>query len=355
MPTWESIRQEAESLHTPDAYDVIRRKKLDAVRNTTGRHLIVYASDFTTFNPLKAQVVGGQMTISLADKDGFDEVTTRLGGGELDVLLHSPGGSPEATESIVNLLRSRFVHLRFIVPNAAKSAATMMAMAGEQLLLDDVSELGPTDPQMVLVRDGQQVIAPAQAIKDEFEKAQQEVNADPSKLPSWIPVLREYGPSLLAQCDNALALTHDLVAKWLAAYMFKDRPTGYDDAQRIAAHLANHNYFRSHGRRIGMSELQDLGVNVLDLRMQPSLRDAIRDYYIALMLTFSNSGAYKVFENSRSKDDTIAYSLNVVPQPPMPTGAPGRQPTMPQTGAPRPQKPPMPPRGPILPRNKRPR
>jgi ClpP class serine protease len=161
MATWERIRQEISGLARLDAHDVVRRQKIDAVRQLTGRHLVIYASDFTTFNPIKAQVAGNQMIISLSDKDGFDEVTRRLGGGALDVLLHSPGGSAEATESIVDMLRTRFDQLRFIIPNAAKSAATMMAMAGDQLLLDEASELGPTDPQMILVRDGQPIAAPA--------------------------------------------------------------------------------------------------------------------------------------------------------------------------------------------------
>lgn len=354
MATWESIRQEVAALSVPDALDIVRRRKMDAVRAITGRHLVVYAADFTTLNPLKAQVVGGQMAISLADKDGFDEVTTRLGGGGLDILLHSPGGSPEATESIVDMLRSRFDHLRFIVPNAAKSAATMMAMSGEQLLLDEASELGPTDPQMILVRDGQQIIAPAQAIKDEFDKAQQEVNADPSKLPSWLPILREYGPSLLAQCDNYLALSHDLVAKWLETYMFAGSPSAGEDARRIAAHLANHNNFRSHARRIGMTELQNLGLKVLDLRTQPQLREAIHDLYLSLMITFVNTGVFKLFENSRSKDDTLGLALNVevtaqaAPSPEQPGG----QPNPSRLNVPHPR---LPPSGPIVSRRQRPR
>jgi hypothetical protein len=146
-----------------------------------------------------------------------------------------------------------------------------------------------------------------------------------------MPVLREYGPSLLAECDNHLALAHDLVAKWVEAYMFAGSPTAKADAQKVAAHLANHNNFLSHARRIGITELKELGVKVLDLRSQPPLREAIHDLYIALMLTFSDTGTIKIFENSRSKDDSLVISLNVVPQSP---GAPGA-PSAPVPRAPR--------------------
>src|SRR5581483_808407 len=152
MASWQDIANEVAALNRPDAFDVVRRAKIDAVHKATGRHLVVYAAGFT--NPLKAQIAGNFMSIALQDKDGFDEVTRNLPrGSELDVLLHSPGGSAEATESIVALLRSRFSHIRFIIPSVAKSAATIMAMSGDELLMDERSELGPTDPQMILVRD----------------------------------------------------------------------------------------------------------------------------------------------------------------------------------------------------------
>ena len=83
------------------------------------------------------------MSLSLNDKDAFDEITRNLPGDVgLDVLLHSPGGSAEATESIGELLRARFNSVRFIVPSLAKSAATMLTMLGDQILIDEVGELG---------------------------------------------------------------------------------------------------------------------------------------------------------------------------------------------------------------------
>jgi ClpP class serine protease len=118
MSSWNSINDEIERLSQdrPDAIDFVRRQKVKAVQEITGRPLIVYATDFITPNPIKAQVAGSVMSISLADKDGFDEVTRNLPkDSEIDILLHSPGGSAEATESIVALLRARFSHIRFII------------------------------------------------------------------------------------------------------------------------------------------------------------------------------------------------------------------------------------------------
>ena len=311
MSSWNSVLEEIVGLNQPEAFDIVRRKKMKAVQEITGRPLIVYATDFITPNPSKAQAAGNLMSISLADKDGFDEVTRNLSkDSQIDILLHSPGGSAEATESIVELLRDRFSHIRFIIPNVAKSAATMLAMSGEQLMMDDRSELGPTDPQMIFTQEGRVIVAPAQAIKDQFKAAQDEINADPKKLPSWVPILGWYGPALLAQCDNQLALAEELVSKWLERYMFAGDPKAKEKADRIAEYLADHNKFHSHARRVGITDLQALDANILDIRKEPVLHDAIRDLYTAISLSLSNTGAYKIVENSNG-EALIGMTLNI--------------------------------------------
>ena len=271
---------------------------------------------------LEGQLTDNLMSISLADKDSFDEVTRNLqNDSKIDVLLHSPGGSAEATESIVKLLRERFSHIRFIIPNVAKSAATMLAMSGEQLLMDDRSELGPTDPQMIFRQDGRLIVAPAQAIKDQFKAAQDEINKDPQKLPSWVPILGWYGPALLTQCDNHLALAAALVSKWLKQYMFAGDPLAEKKAEGIAKYLANHNGFLSHSRRVGIADLQSLGANILDMRTNPELHEAIRDLYSATVLTLSNTGAYKIVENSNGEALIGMLNFNVQQQPPQEPGS----------------------------------
>ena len=333
MTSWNSINDEIERLSQdrPDAIDIIRRQKMKAVQEITGRPLIVYATDFITPNAIKAQVAGSVMSISLADKDGFDEVTRNLPkDAKIDVLLHSPGGSAEATESIVALLRARFSHIRFIIPDIAKSAATMLAMSGEQLVMDERSELGPTDPQMIFTQEGRVIVAPAQAIKDQFKTAQDEINADPKKLPSWVPILGWYAPALLAQCDNQLALAEELVSKWLKQYMFADDPDAQQKAKQIAEYLADHNKFRSHGRRVGIEDLTALGANILDMRTEPKLHISVRELYTAITLTFSKTGAYKIVENSNEEALIGMLNINVQQQPPQ-NIPPAPSPTPPAT------------------------
>jgi len=74
------------------------------------------------------------------------EVMLELTGNTIDLILHSSGGSAEATEAIVKYLRSKFEHIRVIIPYGAMSAATMLACAADEIIMGKHSFIGPIDP-----------------------------------------------------------------------------------------------------------------------------------------------------------------------------------------------------------------
>src|SRR5258705_4852046 len=70
-----------------------------------GRPLIIYASRFVT-----SSLPGALNSIEISDVDGFTDLINSIPVDKktIDVLIHSPGGKPDATERIVYLLRKRF-------------------------------------------------------------------------------------------------------------------------------------------------------------------------------------------------------------------------------------------------------
>ena len=74
------------------------------------------------------------------------EAVSNLTKRELDLILTSSGGSMEAAESVMGYLRTRFDHIRCIVPVAAMSAATMMALACRTWNHAIRERLWPLDP-----------------------------------------------------------------------------------------------------------------------------------------------------------------------------------------------------------------
>jgi hypothetical protein len=257
-----------------------------------GRPVVVYAVDL--FDAQKVDSAA-DIIISPYDKDGWVEVTEGLPDGPLDVVLHSPGGSPFAAEWLINFLRRRFNPIRAIIPHTAKSAATMVAMGCDEILMDERGELGPIDPQITLARP-----SPAQAVLDQFEKAKSELAKEPTNIPAWVPILQQFGPSLLVECENAISLSKKLVSAWLEQYMFAGRHDAAELAGKISEWLGNHNNFAAHARIVSVDDLLSHDVRVCDLRTpaQKSIREQIWRIWSAYQLTFDRTGCFKIFESS---------------------------------------------------------
>lgn len=290
MATWGEISEQIRAAGQ-NGQDAIRRGKLAELNNITGRPVILYAVEM--FNRRKIDAAAGDIAIDLSDKEGFKEALIGVEGNKLDVILHSPGGSPEATESLVKLLRSRFQNVRFLIPNIAKSAATMFSMSGNEIILGQDAELGPTDPQMVI--NGR--LNPAHAILQQFKNARGELSKNSEFLTAWLPILQQYGPSLLVECDNAIKLTKTLVKDWLASYMFNGQRDAARKAANVSKFLANKKHL-SHGRPIAIEELQRRDVNIKRANeCDPNLSVILQDINITVMQTFMMTGAFKIFEN----------------------------------------------------------
>jgi hypothetical protein len=289
-------------------------KRVKAVADFTGRPLVVYSTACTSS---AKQIPTGGLQIDFSDKIGFSEVIHSLDGSSLDLLIHSPGGSPEAAESIIESLRSKFKHIRVFIPSYAKSAATMMAMAADEIIMDDDAELGPIDPQMVTANG----FSPAEAIKEQFLKAAQEISADQKKLSVWLPILQQMGPSLLVQCDDAINLSKTLVKQWLTRFMFRGEPDAEARADAVAEYLGQHSNFKSHGRCIRLAALSEsqLGLKISSLRSDRQLHEKVWGLYCGIDAVFSASGIYKIFYNSK---DQAVVRMQVFQQISIPLGAP---------------------------------
>jgi len=330
MPTWGEILAE---LHDPanqlpnglPNFDGVRRKYLGQLFALTKRPTIIYYTDWFGKG-------GPAASITLEDMQGMMEVCKDLEGPNLDILLHSPGGSAEAAASIVRYLRTKFSHVRVFIPLAAMSAATMWALAGDVIVMGKHSQLGPIDPQMVSGTSA----APARAILRQFDQAKDECS-DPSRLAAWIPILQQYGPALIQQCEDAEALALRLVQEWLEQHMFLGASDATQKAEDVAGYFANYEVHRSHSLGIDREQARDQGVRVEDLETDQALQDAVLSVHHATMHTLSGP-AIKIVENHLGRAYVkLAQQLVLqvpvmgtpgIPGNPLPPGMPG-SPTQP--------------------------
>jgi hypothetical protein len=242
------------------------------------------------------------------------EVIYGLTGPNLDLILHSPGGSAEAAEALVSYLRSKFSDIRVIVPHAAMSAACMLACSGNRIVMGRHSFLGPIDPQFIVDTSLGRQMVPAHAILEQFKLAQEEA-ANPQRLGSWLPILQQYGPALITQCLLAQQLSEELVAEWLERYMFNGYSDAKTRAKSIAVALADHSKFKSHGRFIARDWAEANGLITEHLETNQNFQDAVLSVFHAANHTLSATSAVKLIENHNGRAFIKQQQFFAVPTP----------------------------------------
>lgn len=66
----------------------------------------------------------------------------------IDLVLHTPGGLVLATEQIARALLRHQAKVTVFVPHYAMSGGTLLALAADEIIMDENAVLGPVDPQL---------------------------------------------------------------------------------------------------------------------------------------------------------------------------------------------------------------
>ncbi|MEO6669457.1 MAG: hypothetical protein ABIN36_08275 [Ferruginibacter sp.] len=293
MPTWGQILGEIrQQIQNGDqqAFDTVRNKYVTELSDFTGRNTIIYATRWTSGD-------APPNLVSITDEDihALMETIAGLNGDNLDLIIHSGGGSAEATDAIVSYLRQKFKHIRIIIPQAAMSAGTMLACSADVITMGKQSSIGPIDPQFILqTAVGVQAI-PAHAIIEQFKKAQDDCRDNPKNLNSWLPMLSQYGPALLVRCQDQIDFGKELVENWLNAYMFKGEASPMP--KQIAEYLSNHGNFKTHGKHINIEKANQIGLKIEALEDDQNFQDKVLSAFHATMHAFSSTNTAKIVAN----------------------------------------------------------
>lgn len=309
-PSWGDVLNEIKiglAVDGPHTLDIIRRKYLAKMSELSGRNTILYATRWT----LPTEGLNPALTmVNNEDIHGFMEAIHDLDCSKgLDIVIHSPGGSPAAAEALVKYIRAKFSSVRVVVPQAAMSAATMLACSSDSIVMGKHSVLGPVDPQFTIMTPLGVKMVPAVAVLDQFKRAQEECK-DPQKLASWLPMLSQYGPSFLVECENAISLSKELVSQWLVNYMFKGDADALDKAKAIAEKLSDHNSMLSHGRPLDCATIRSYGLKVDELEANQEFQDAVLSTFHATMHTFNFTPVVKIIENNTGKAYVKTMPIN---------------------------------------------
>ena len=215
-------------------------------------------------------------------------------GSPIDVLLNSPGGDIDTAEKLVSLVRRRAgtSQVRVIVPDYAKSAATLIALGANQIVMSDSSELGAIDPQVTLVNGQGSLTYSASSYIDAYTEHAQALQDDPQD-PVARLMLDKLDPVTLRKMQRTVKRSTAIAVDLLQQAMIKDETA----AQHAATQLSNTERWHSHGQVIGHEVCRGLGLDIVYLPPQSDLWEDLWRLY-CLQLWALNGGPIKLFESN---------------------------------------------------------
>lgn len=232
-----------------------------------------------------------------------DLLRSTAGAEEGYLIINSPGGDGNVAEKMITMCRQRFTKsFKVIVPNFAKSAATMIALGSDQIKMGYLAELGPIDPQLGNPFAGG--LIPARSFIDGLEMIRRNIKSgDPVQM--YLPMLSQIRPEIIAQCQSAIDGSSEFAEKWLKQCMLKDKP---DQAKKVAEWLSQGVKYKSHGKVIDYAEAHDvLQLNVEKIDQNSEIWNNIWELYCRSVLFLQQTPhAAKLFES-----ETVSLVMHI--------------------------------------------
>lgn len=233
--------------------------------------------------------------------------------GKLCVLIETSGGYIEVVERIYAVFREHYDEVVFVVPSFAYSAGTVLVLSGDEIYMDYYSVLGPIDPQ-IEGEDG--AFVPGIGYLNKFEDLVDEINNDSTGSQTRAQLaylIKKFDPAKLFFIEQARDYSIRLLKEWLPKHKFKNWLTtetqqkAVTDADKetrasdIATLLGNPKRWHSHGRGIGIRELEsdEIKLKIEDFGKDADLNKAIREYYNLLMDYLGKMGMESAIHGER--------------------------------------------------------
>jgi hypothetical protein len=228
----------------------VRQGQIKDIQRTSNSHLLCY-------------VAGNMAQITRDDVIGVVEMLHNVPRGDsIDLLINTGGGDINAAEKMVSMLRAavgKQGRFRVIVPDFAKSAGTLIALAADRILMSDSSELGPIDPQFPR-KDSDGTVRWHSVLNylAAYEMTCQQIHTNPNNAVA-IAMLSKFDPTMVQQFEAVKRRARTLAEHHLRRWMFHDKMVAYT---KIANDLMNIERWPAHGQMIGYEDARDIQLEI---------------------------------------------------------------------------------------------
>jgi hypothetical protein len=176
----------------------------------------------------------------------FAELLQAIGEQDnLDLYLVSPGGLVDPALKIAKLCRAHAKRkLSVLLPHYAKSAATLLALGADELVMGPASELGPIDPRITINDNyGRQMNVSATAIRDALKVIEEFCGDSPERALKYMPLIETINLDALGEYERALAASKDYAKELLrSGRLLQDKSKLSGVVRKLAALYRSHGY-----------------------------------------------------------------------------------------------------------------
>lgn len=194
----------------------------------------------------------------------------------VDLLIVSTGGDPMVAWRTISMLREKVKDIAILVPQMAYSAATLLALGADEIVMHPFGNLGPIDPQIIVNRKGpngkiDQLNFSAEDMDGllDFARERAGLSDQAQMAEAFRLVCAEAGALSVGFALRSSRLSHQLGVKLLQTHRKADKD---DRKAREIVDRLNKQFF-THGYALGRREAREIGLSVAS--SNPVLEDAM--------------------------------------------------------------------------------
>lgn len=231
-----------------------RKSLIEELEELRGSRVLTYVT--SDRGPAAAQMANDAVRVI------YDHVR-RIGQVEkLDLSIYSRGGDINVPWRIASALRSVAESWGILVPHSANSAATLLALGADEMVLGPQAELGPIDPTLGLQRGGETAIQETVGVEDvmaylTFVRERAGLSDQAALANSLAKLAERIDPVALGSIYRTHAHIREVAGRMLKS---RKEPITEQAATAIIETLAERVY--AHGHAISGREAKDMGLPV---------------------------------------------------------------------------------------------
>jgi ATP-dependent protease ClpP protease subunit len=239
------------------------------------------------------------------------------------LIIESPGGDVNVAVKLVKILRAVFPEgFSVIVPSVAKSAATMLVLGADEIVVGSSSELGLIDPQIIVFTGNPQqpfAVISARFIVRFIENAKREISGNLNLVNVYYPLLQQLRPDRIEMAQEAIEMSKEYAKELLRQGLMKWASD--DEINKVVDYLSREGLPALHESPITYDKIKDLGMNVAYWDQDDPRWVKVLEYYFRVKAFFQiNPNVTKIIETPNEsmlqQVQIIQTPQQVVQQPP---------------------------------------